>query len=44
MTVESDVESEKELDGLEARHICPERALADLLALANSQRSNARVH
>jgi hypothetical protein len=31
MTVASAVESEAQLDPLEARHICPERALADLL-------------
>jgi hypothetical protein len=33
MTTASSVESDKELDELEARHICPERALAELLAL-----------
>ncbi len=32
MTVASDVESNEELQRLEARHVCPERALADLLA------------
>jgi hypothetical protein len=32
MTVASAVETSGELDRLEARHICPERALADLLA------------
>jgi len=31
MTVASSVETDKELDLLEARHICPERALAELL-------------
>lgn len=31
MTIASDVESNEELERLEARHVCPERALADLL-------------
>ncbi|MGB8261296.1 MAG: hypothetical protein WCE75_13135 [Terracidiphilus sp.] len=33
MTVASSVESGAELDLLEARHVCPERALAELLEL-----------
>ena len=33
MTVASCVESDKEMDQLEARHICPERALAELLEI-----------
>ena len=32
MTVASDVESTDEVNRLEARHVCPERALADLVA------------
>jgi hypothetical protein len=32
MTIASAVETAAELDKLEAHHICPERALADLLA------------
>jgi len=32
MTVASAVESSEELDQVEAHHVCPERALADLLA------------
>lgn len=32
MTVASSVETGKELDGLESHHICPERALAELLS------------
>jgi hypothetical protein len=32
MTVASAVEGEVELDRLEEHHICPEKALADLLA------------
>ena len=31
MTIASSVESSLELDGIEGKHICPERALADLL-------------
>jgi hypothetical protein len=31
MTVASSVESEEELDGVEANHICPEKVLAGLL-------------
>jgi hypothetical protein len=34
MTVASDIESDEELYGLEARHVCPERALAEMLAQA----------
>lgn len=32
MTIASSVETAEELDRLEQNHICPERALADLLA------------
>ena len=32
MTVASAVESAKELDDVEAHHVCPEKALADLVA------------
>lgn len=31
MTIASSVETERELANLEARHFCPERALAELL-------------
>jgi hypothetical protein len=31
MTVASSVESTEEVDAIEARHICPEKALAELL-------------
>ena len=31
LTIASSVENDAELDALEARHICPEKALADLL-------------
>ncbi len=37
MTVASAVESTSELEMLETRHICPERALAELLALRSDQ-------
>lgn len=33
MTIASCVEADRELDDLERRHICPERALAELLEL-----------
>jgi hypothetical protein len=39
MTIASAVESEAELDRLEARHICPERALAELLEQAKASES-----
>jgi hypothetical protein len=32
MTIVSAVESPEELDRIETRHICPEKALADLMA------------
>lgn len=44
MTIASSVESEKELDLLEARHMCPERALAELLELEKATESHAQVH
>jgi len=37
MTVASSVDSTQELERLEARHICPEKALADLLAHGNAK-------
>jgi hypothetical protein len=37
MTVVSSVESDRELEAHEARHICPEKMLADLLAQSKSQ-------
>ena len=39
MTVASCVETEQELDRLEARHLCPEKVLADLLAQRGSPQS-----
>ena len=39
LTVASSVESPKELERREAHHICPEKALADLLSRENSPHS-----
>lgn len=41
MTIASSVETEKELAKLEARHICPERALAALLEQIKSAESTS---
>jgi hypothetical protein len=41
MTIASSVETDKELDQLEVRHICPERALAELLALEKAIESRS---
>jgi hypothetical protein len=41
MTIASSVEIDKELGELEARHICPERALAELLELEKAIESRA---
>lgn len=37
MTIASSVESPEELDQLERRHICPERALSELLEQERAQ-------
>jgi hypothetical protein len=42
MTIASSVETEKELGQVEARHICPERALAELLAREKATESQTR--
>jgi hypothetical protein len=39
MTIASSVETDSELVRLEARHICPEKALAELLELEKSAQS-----
>jgi len=44
MTIAFCVETGKDLDSLEARHICPERALAELLALEKCQCAKATVN
>jgi hypothetical protein len=43
MTIESAVESEEELHRVEARHICPERALAEMLTHANPPASHTHL-
>jgi hypothetical protein len=42
MTIASSVETETEMKKLEARHICPERALAELLELEKASVSHAQ--
>jgi len=41
MTIASAVESPEELDRFERRHICPERALSELLELEKAAESRA---
>jgi hypothetical protein len=41
MTIASSVETAEELNRLEARHICPEKALANLLAQEKSMLAGA---
>jgi hypothetical protein len=43
MTVAFAAESEVELAGLEEHHICPERALADLLAHSTAPEEHAET-
>jgi hypothetical protein len=43
MTVAWSVETEEELNRLETRHMCPERALDDLLAKRCNSRDRLRV-
>jgi hypothetical protein len=42
MTIASSVELETEMEKLEARHICPERALAELMELEKAVVSRAQ--
>jgi hypothetical protein len=44
MTIASSVETEKELASVEARHICPERALAALLAQGKTVESRSHLN
>ena len=44
MTVASCVESEPELDRVEAHHICPEKALAELLVREKAVEARAAQH
>jgi hypothetical protein len=37
LTIAFSLESEKELERAESRHICPERALAELLAMEKAK-------
>ncbi len=41
MTIASSVETEKELDRVEARHLCPEKVLAQLLAQSKAPEAHA---
>jgi hypothetical protein len=42
MTIASSVETEEELLEREATHVCPEKALADLLALGRSMNAGSQ--
>ncbi|HEY3625725.1 MAG TPA: hypothetical protein VGL00_05560 [Terracidiphilus sp.] len=44
MTIASSVESPEELEQFEIHHICPEKALADLLAQEASSRPLAHLN
>jgi len=44
MTIASSVESPLELDGLETRHVCPERALSELLEKEKSLVAHAHLN
>jgi hypothetical protein len=44
MTVASAVESAEELEVVEAHHICPEKALADLLAHSSCPQPHIHAH
>jgi hypothetical protein len=44
MTIASSVETDDELKVLETRHICPERALAQLLAQEKSVAAKAQLN
>jgi hypothetical protein len=44
MTIASSVETDKELVRLEARHMCPERALAELLEQEKAIESRSHVN
>jgi hypothetical protein len=44
MTIASAVENPEELDHLEARHICPEKALAQLLVQEKSAATLVQRH
>jgi hypothetical protein len=41
MTIASCIETEEELERLEARHICPEKALAQMQAMERAAQAHA---
>jgi hypothetical protein len=41
MTIASCIETERELEQFESRHICPEKALAQLLAIERAAQEHA---
>ena len=44
MTIASNVESPEDMERLEMRHICPEKALADLLARETASPAAINIH
>lgn len=44
MTVASAIATPEALEGIEAQHMCPEKALAELLARAKCSSSHAHPH
>jgi len=44
LTIAFSLESEKELEGAEAKHICPERALAELLAMEKAIEAQSHIN
>jgi hypothetical protein len=44
MTIASSIETEEEIAVREHHHICPEKALSDLLALEKSNTVRAHIH
>jgi hypothetical protein len=44
MTIASSVQTDEELDRLEARHICPEKALAELMAEQSSSAAKSTLN
>lgn len=44
MTIASAVENEHALAGIEARHVCPERALSELFMRSSSSAADMHAH
>jgi len=44
LTIAFSLESEKELEQAEAKHICPERALAELLAMEKAREAQSHLN